>query len=355
MRATLDLPLSADARDPLGHHRARLLAATVTWLRQHGLSVTITGDVEASGSGGRDDPLSAVRRTMTAVLGDGMSEVEFIACDEDDRSVEDLVSSHEVFVNDTLQDSVLPLPSLLIPPQRLPSAIGRTLEHDLEVVARLFETPTRPLVAVLGGERSWQRLHGLQGLVLRADTVLLGGALALPMIRAIAHHPDGSPGGTPVETSDEFAWECRQVYGLSRRVHHRIVLPLDVILADPQQGPIPAERVPAGADVTDIGPVTRVRFCEVLDGAESILWTGSLGRVEDARSAEGTRALAERLSHTPGRLIVLGGDALVRFLVEHDLLPQGAQVLSSTDGAVELLKNGDLPALAALRAARDKG
>jgi 3-phosphoglycerate kinase len=352
VRATLDLPLSADPRDPLACHRARLLAETATWLRQHGLSVTIAGDVGAGGPGEGGDGLSSVRRTMASFLGAEVSEVVFAPCDEDPRSIDDLVASHDVFVNDTLQESILPLPSLLRPPQRLPSAIGRTVEHDLDVVARLLVEPPRPLVAVLGGERPWQRLHGLEGLVLRADAVLLGGALALPMIRAVGHHPDGSSEGAPIEPSDEFAWECRHVYGLSRRVHHRIVLPTDVVLAGPGQDPVAAQAVAAGADVTDIGPVTRVRFCEVLDGARSVLWTGALGRVEDGRFEEGTRTLAERLTHQAGRLVVLGGDALVRFLAERDLLSEEAHVLSSTDGAIELLKNGDLPALAALRAGR---
>jgi phosphoglycerate kinase len=199
-------------------------------------------------------------------------------------------------------------------------------------------------LAVLGGERAFGRLHGLQGLVLRADKVLLGGAMALPMLQAVGMQPSQAP-------SQEFFWECRNIMGLAGRVHHQIMLPQDLVWwrLDGSVEVTPFD-APGGDDVVDIGPLTRRRFDEVLGGARTVLWVGALGRVEDVRFAEGTRAVASSLPADASTMF--GGDGLVGLLDAERLLPAGADVLSATDAAIELLKNGDLPALAALRRRR---
>ena len=54
--------------------------------------------------------------------------------------------------------------------------------------------------------------------------------------------------------------------------------------------------------------------------------------------------------------MVLGGDALVALLWRERIRPGKSEVLTATDSAIELLKNGDLPAISAIReAARAAG
>jgi phosphoglycerate kinase len=259
---------------------------------------------------------------------------------EDPVVIESLVRSHDLFVNDSFQWAYLPLPSLLLPPSSLPSAVGRTLQRDLEAIVPILRSPERPFTAVLGGDRSYLRLHGMQGLVLRADTVLVGGAMALPLLQASGRQPvDG--------VYDDFLAECRAVCGLAQRVAHRIYLPVDLVWSRPD-GTV--EVVPAGerpgGQVVDIGPLTRRRFAEIIEGAGLVLWTGALGQVEDERFAAGTYDVATALGASG---CVVGGDALMSMLAASGLLPPRARVVSATDSALELLKNGDLPALIALR------
>ena len=344
VRATFDRPLADDPALPLAFARARGLAATIDWLTTRGARVTVCGNPTGNGAAEEAHHLDRVRQSIGSLLAAASAPgaVTFRPCPEVAASVDRLIEDHHLFVNDTLQDSALPLPSLTRPPRRLPSAAGRTLEHDVQVLSPLLATPARPFVAVLGGTRSSDRLHGLQGLVLRADTVLLGGALALPLLQAIGKQPVDS-------TSDEFLWECRTVVGLSRRLHHQVVMPLDLVW-EREDGSVvttPAD-VRGDGHVVDVGPVTRVRFAEVVHGAGVTLWAGALGRVEDPAFAEGTRAVAASLP-AAGSPVVLGGDALVSALGASSLVPSSAKFLSATDASIELLKAGDLPGLAALR------
>jgi phosphoglycerate kinase len=364
VRATFDRPLADDPAAPLAQRRARGLASTLKWLHLNGARATVCGHAmegpggdrgtgggqSGSGQSGEREHgatqrhLARIRESLEQAwpeLAGAGDSVELRSASEDPSVVRRLVEGHDLFVNDTLQDSFLPVPSLTFPPAALPSAVGRTLEHDLATLDAFLLDPPRPFVVLLGGERSFDRLHGLQGLMLRADTVLLGGGLALPMLQALGTQPTD-------HATEAFLWECRSILGLSQRVHHQVSAPVDLVWSDAGGAvAVTSANERAGVVVGDIGPLTRIRFGEVLAGARSVLWAGALGMVEQEPFRAGTVAIAAGLPR--GASVVLGGDALVTALAASHLLPRSAEMLSATDAAVELLKNGDLPALAAIR------
>jgi len=344
VRATLDLPLGIEQQAPMARHRARALRSTLRWLADKGAQITVCGDAGGSGAKEEAERFGRVRELIESLVpgvvvaddtaGGGASA-------EDPAVIESLVGSHDLFVNDSFQWSHLPLPSLLVPPSRLPSAIGRSLQRDLEAVVPMLQRLERPFTAAVGGDRPYLRLHGMEGLVLRADIVLVGGAMAIPFLQAVGRQPvDGFP--------DDFLAECRRVYGLGESVSHHIELPTDLVWAR-TDGTIevtaPGEQ--PGGRVVDIGPRTRRRFAEFVEGAGTLFWIGALGQVEVDPFAAGTRAVASALGSAT---TVVGGDALMSFLHTERLLSSSTQVISATDPALELLKTGDLAALIALRA-----
>jgi phosphoglycerate kinase len=341
VRATLDLPLGEEQGGPLGHHRAEGLDQTIRWLTTHGARVTICGDVAGTDGPSRAKAFAQMRQVVRRMSPDVTIADDFLirgTSTEDPEVVSHLVKDHDLFVNDTFQWSYLPLPSLTVPPQSLPSAIGRSLESDLSTLQWLKDPP-RPFVAVLGGDRSYRRLHGMRGLVLRADEIVVGGSMAIPFLQALGVHPSTG-------TSPEFLEECREVYGLARRVLHQIELPTDLVWLSHGRHEIAPVGTVLEGEIVDIGPATARRFAEIVEGAASVLWTGALGLVEEPVSDQGTRLVARSLkSHKP---VIVGGDALAEILDRCGQLDH-CQLIGATDSALELLKNGDLPALAALR------
>ncbi len=343
IRATLDLPLGRVSEGPMARRRARALQATLRWLTDHGAAVTVCGDAGASDPELEAGQFAAVRQTLET-LSPGLEVFDDTAAGgasaEDGDVIERLVESHDLFVNDSFQWSYLPVPSLIVPPARLPSAVGRTVEHDLEAIVPILRAPERPFVAVLGGDRSYLRLHGLEGLALRADTVLVGGAMALPLLEATGKQSGGG-------VSPEFLAECRRVCGMADRVGHHVELPVDLVWErlDGRLEVTDADRQLEGR-VVDIGPRSCLRFAEIVAGARTLLWSGALGQVENNPYAVGTRAVASALGSP---ITVLGGDALMTMLDAEELTPATARVVSATDSALELLKSGDLAALIAIR------
>ncbi|MGI0053849.1 MAG: phosphoglycerate kinase [Thermoplasmata archaeon] len=229
-------------------------------------------------------------------------------------------------------------------PRRLPSVAGFLLEREIEELSHLTEGVERPYAALLGGAKVADKLPVLEGLVGRADTILLGGALAFPLLAA----KGAELGATPVEPGLESKVE-RFLAKVAER-GTRLELPVDWLTEIPGQdepGSCPADRVPPGAIARDIGPRTRDLFYEALTGSKTVFWNGPLGRAEDKRFAAGTREVLAGLGTLSGHHVLAGGDSA---RIAQDLGVEGAFQYLSTGGgaALEFVAGIELPGLAVL-------
>ncbi len=106
--------------------------------------------------------------------------------------------------------------------------------------------------------------------------------------------------------------------------------------------------LPDGWMGVDIGPGTAARFTDVLLEARTILWNGPMGVFEDPRFEAGTRVVAEAVAESRGFSVVGGGDsaaAAAQFGVDDRV----DHVSTGGGASLELIEQGDLPGLAALR------
>jgi len=98
----------------------------------------------------------------------------------------------------------------------------------------------------------------------------------------------------------------------------------------------------------DIGPGTAAVFTDVILDAGTVLWNGPMGVFEDPRFEAGTRAVASAMAETRAFTVVGGGDsaaAAKEFGVDTDM----DHVSTGGGASLELIEQGDLPGLAALR------
>jgi phosphoglycerate kinase len=106
--------------------------------------------------------------------------------------------------------------------------------------------------------------------------------------------------------------------------------------------------VPAGWKGLDIGPATMAQFIEPLLSAGTILWNGPMGLFEDPRFAEGTLAIATAVADAPAFTIVGGGDSAAA-IAQFGLADCIDHVSTGGGASLQLIEQGDLPGLAALR------
>ena len=263
---------------------------------------------------------------------------------DDPAFATNLVSGFDAYVNDAFGASHREHASIVGPPRVLPSAGGRLLVREVEVLTRLLDEPARPFVAVLGGAKVSDKLGVIEALLDRCDTILVGGAMAFTFILAAG----GEIGDSLVEPDRVDG--CRRLLETGRvRVPTDVVIAQEVTPAAKTQV-VPADAIPPGWKGLDVGPETGAAFAAEVAGAKTVLWNGPMGVFEMAPFAAGTRRVAAAVADCAGFTVVGGGDSAAA--IRQMGFAESVDHVSTGGGAsLEFIEQGDLPGLAALRAA----
>ncbi|MCJ7438339.1 MAG: phosphoglycerate kinase, partial [Acidimicrobiia bacterium] len=267
---------------------------------------------------------------------------------DDPAFATNLVSGFDAYVNDAFGASHREHASIVGPPRVLPSAGGRLLEREVEVLARLLDEPTRPFVAVLGGAKVSDKLGVIEALLDRCDTILVGGAMAFTFILAAG----GGIGDSLAEPDRVDV--CRRLLETGR-----VRVPTDVVIAqevapDAKTQVVPADTIPAGWKGLDVGPETGAAFAAEIAGAKTVLWNGPMGVFEMAPFSAGTRIVAEAVADCAGFTVVGGGDSAAA-IRQMGFAERVDHVSTGGGASLQFIEQGDLPGLAALRGAPQQG
>ncbi|MGH9282665.1 MAG: phosphoglycerate kinase, partial [Acidimicrobiales bacterium] len=271
----------------------------------------------------------------------------------DPAFVDRLVDGQDLYVLDAFGAAHRAHASIVGPPARLPSAAGRLLAREVEVLGALLEDPKRPFVAVLGGSKVSDKLRVIDALMGVVDKLLIGGGMCFTFLKATGHEVGGS------------LLEADQVDNCRRLLESgKILIATDVValgpggeIGNPDAG---GEVRTFGEDVEgewkglDIGPATAALFAGEVLAAGTVLWNGPMGVFEDPRFAAGTRAVADALAESPGFSVVGGGDS-ASAIASFGLAGKVDHVSTGGGASLELIEQGDLPGLKALREAATHG
>ena len=355
VRSDLNVPLSEDENGTVIEDDFRIKSAvpTLQWLQDEGAEVVCCTHVGRPH--GTSVPQLAVGpiATRLATYIDDVEVIENVRFDpreeaNDVEFVKELIKGFDAYVNDAFGASHRNHASVVGPPQFVPSAAGRLLEKEVEVLGGLLLEPDVPFVAIIGGSKVADKLGVLKTLVKKTDTIIIGGGMAFTFLAAQGR-------GVGASLLDEsLLKECQEILDGPCE----ILLPTDVIALSPgssfgancTQGDVVTYRgdIPEGWMGLDVGPQSAERFAEAITSAGTVLWNGPVGVFEDARFAQGTRTVGEAVANTKGTSVVGGGDS-ARAAEDFGLAGQ-IDFLSTGGGAsLEFLEFGDLPALTALR------
>ena len=229
-------------------------------------------------------------------------------------------------------------------PKRLPSCAGFLVEREVRELSKVRDHIEHPYVALIGGAKVRDKLPLLASFLGRADKLLVGGALAFPFLRVRGAQLGVSPKEEGLDGAVAEFLEAAKSAGTE------VLLPEDLVALAPHASEpvtVLVNQVPEDAGVFDIGPVTRRRFAEALGGSRMVFWNGPLGKAEDPRFAEGTRAVLAALGSVPGYHVSAGGDTA---RIAQELGVSGVFQYASTGGgaALEFVEGLELPGLAAL-------
>ena len=216
-----------------------------------------------------------------------------------------LASIAQVYVNDAFASSHRAHASIVGITKFLPSFAGLRLLEEVKVLSQVLENPKRPLGVVIGGAKIETKLPFVEEMHGFADYILVGGEIVEndKVLLKIAHE----------------------------RVHSKSIL----LMADTIE------------NKQEITLRSVENFLQVLKNAQTIVWNGPLGQIEDEKYQAGTQTLAEGIVKIPAFTIVGGGDT-IGFLKKKNLLKQFSFVSTGGGAMLEFLAGEYLPGLVAL-------
>jgi 3-phosphoglycerate kinase len=229
-------------------------------------------------------------------------------------------------------------------------AMGFLMEKELKYLHEELDHPAKPFLVIMGGAKVSDKIGVLKALMKKADTILIGGAMANTFFKA-----QGIPIGASRVEADKTDL-ATELVDLAKERGVKFLLPIDVLEAQEIKPGAPTRNtsrlsrehgITGGWQAVDIGKATITLFQEEIAKGKTILWNGPVGIFEIPDFAEGTIAIAEAMAKSGATTVIGGGDSVTA--VKQAGLADKMTFISTGGGAsLELLEGKELPGVAAL-------
>lgn len=257
----------------------------------------------------------------------------------DMKFAREIASMGDIFVNDAFGTAHRKHATTYGLARLLPNAIGLLMEKELTNLDTILNNPKRPFVVVLGGSKVGTKVKILERFVEKADTILIGGAMAYTFLKAKGIDVGAS------KVDDETIETAMNVLNKASELGKKILLPIDhVCIKGKDPHPIVVTNLRGNMVGYDIGPRTVKYYAKEIDGAGEIFWNGPVGMYENANFRNGTRSIAEAIANSKAHSSAGGGDTVA--MINLFNLGKKFNYLSTGGGAtLEYLEEGTLPAI----------
>lgn len=229
-------------------------------------------------------------------------------------------------------------------------AMGFLMEKELKYLHEELDKPAKPFVVIMGGSKVSDKIGVLKALMQKADTILIGGAMANTFFKA----QEIPIGASRVEADKTDL--ANELVDLAKKRGVKFLLPVDVLEAQEIRAGAPTRNtsrlsrehgISDGWQAVDIGHATVALFEEEIAKGKTILWNGPVGIFEIPDFAQGTIAIAEAMAKSGATTVIGGGDSVTA--VKQAGLADKMTFISTGGGAsLELLEGKELPGVAAL-------
>src|SRR5262249_12625331 len=156
-----------------------------------------------------------------------------------------------------------------------PRVIGFLIQKELKFLGDAVSNPRRPFVAILGGAKVSDKIAVIEKLLEKADTLLIGGAMAYTFFLAQ---------GKQVGKSLVEKAKVDLAAGLIKQAGSKINLPVDNVISDQMtddaRTQIVSGDIPADMEGFDIGPKTRELYKSEIAKSKTVVWNGPMGVFE---------------------------------------------------------------------------
>jgi phosphoglycerate kinase len=234
---------------------------------------------------------------------------------------------------------------------KLPAYAGRTMQAELEALARALEQPERPLAAIVGGAKISTKLDLVGNLLDKVNALIIGGAMANTFLLA-----QGKNVGRSLVEADLVA-TAREIVDKAKTAKREILLPVDVVVAEKFEAHTPwrvvdVDKVGTKDMILDIGPRSVEQVVSLLARCKTLVWNGPFGAFEMEPFDNGTVEVAEAAAELTqaGKLVTVGGGGDTVAALNAAGVTDRLTYVSTAGGAfLEWLEGKALPGVEVLR------
>ena len=224
------------------------------------------------------------------------------------------------------------------------SAVGFLVEKELKFIGEAVNNPKRPLIAILGGAKVSDKIGVIENLLIKADKILIGGAMMFTFLKA-----EGKNVGTSLVEDDKLDL----AKDLLAKSNGQIVLPIDTMVAsefknDAEYSTVDVDNIPNDKMGLDIGEKTVKLFDSYIKTAKTIVWNGPMGVFEMSNFAKGTIGVCESIANLTDAVTIIGGGDSAAAAISLGYADKFTHISTGGGASLEFLEGKILPGVEAI-------
>ena len=274
--------------------------------------------------------------------------------EDDPIFAEKLSSLGDIYVNDAFSCCHRAHSSTHSITNFLPSYFGPMLCEEISALNRTLENPSKPSLAIIGGSKVSTKISVLKNLVLKLDSIIIGGGMANTFLFA-----KGAPMGNSLYEPD-LKDTANEILTFSKQNNCNILLPVDIITANKLEKNIKTntsnyDECPSNQMILDVGQKSIELFKQAINSSKTILWNGPLGAFEIKPFDNSTNLLAKFTGQNTMLekcISVAGGGDTVSALNSVKVTQQFSYVSSAGGAFLEWLEGKKLPGIEAIKSSK---
>ena len=269
----------------------------------------------------------------------------------DPAFVAELAKLGDIWVNDAFSAAHRAHASTEGLGHKLPAYAGRTMQAELDALEKALGSPTKPVIAIIGGAKVSTKIDLLENLVTKVDALVIGGGMANTFL-----HAQGVAVGKSLAEKD-LAPTALRIMEKANAANCAIILPVDATVAYHFAANAPShayglDAIPADGMILDVGPQSIARVHAAIDDAATLVWNGPLGAFEMQPFDRGTVAAAKHAAErTKARKLIsiAGGGDTVAALNQAHVAGDFTYVSTAGGAFLEWMEGKPLPGVEVLR------
>lgn len=253
----------------------------------------------------------------------------------------------DVYVNDAFGVSHRTDASVYVITKFLPSYGGLLLKKEISMISKAIKNPKKPVVAIIGGAKISTKIALIGRLIELADYLIVGGALANAFFCAQGYDIGKS------YCEYEKVESARKLLFMAAQKNTAIVLPVDMVIGDAQNKEASGSvakisEIPPNSSILDIGPETQARYGMIIDKANTIIWNGPIGYIENPIYARGTDFVYYAITQNSKAVSIVGGGDTLAAISKKEYLDKITHISTGGGAMLEFIEKGTLPGIEAL-------